>query len=140
MVAMMPRPIHIRFAMTPNPRVIEADQGAEAAYAEMKKLEVRHLIVVRNGELCGVLSERSLAPCRAFLRGAPGEIGPPLDSLCSGTPFVVAPDDPLDGVTEQMATRKIGSAVVVEDGEPVGIVTTTDLCRVLTALLRGELD
>jgi CBS domain-containing protein len=126
-------------AMTPNPHAIEASEGSAAAHALMERLGVRHLLVMRGERLCGVLSQRELAPCHAFLRGSPGEIGPSLDSLCSGTPLVVSPDDALDVLTEEMETRRLGSAVVVEDGKPVGIVTTTDLCRVLTVLLRGEL-
>ena len=43
-------------------------------------------------------------------------------------------------VVSTMALRKLGSAVVVDGGRPIGIFTTTDALRAFASLLRGEQD
>lgn len=131
-------PILVRDVMTPDPHCIDASADTMTAHRTMEARDIRHLLVMSDGELVGVLSERELAPCRRVLAQAPGELGPPVDALCVPDPLVVLPDDPLDRVTEEMSLRRVGSAVVVEDGKPIGILTTTDVCVLLTKLLRGE--
>jgi acetoin utilization protein AcuB len=132
-------PVLVRDVMTPAPRSIDAGADTLTAAHTMEIEDVRHLLVMSEGELVGVLSKRELGPCRRMLTQSPGDVGPPVDALCVPDPLVVLPDDPLDRVTEEMALRRVGSAIVVDDGKPIGIVTTTDVCIVLTKLLRGEL-
>lgn len=47
----------------------------------------------------------------------------------SGEPLVVAPDDTLGEVAERMRDRDLGSAVVLDSGRLVGILTSRDLLR-----------
>jgi sulfide:quinone oxidoreductase len=47
----------------------------------------------------------------------------------STDPIVVAPEDTLGEVADRMQARDLGSAVVVDYGQPIGIVTTRDLVR-----------
>ena len=124
--------------MTVHPRAIEAHEDTFTAEGVMKEHGCRHLLVTRQGELIGILSERELRPCRMLLSNQPGEIGPSVESLCVGKPFVVEADTALDAVTHDMAARRIGSAIVVEKGQPVGILTTTDVCRTLSRVLRDN--
>jgi acetoin utilization protein AcuB len=49
--------------------------------------------------------------------------------------FTVSPDSPLRMAAQEMAERKLGSAVVVEHGNVVGVFTATDACRVLALVL-----
>jgi acetoin utilization protein AcuB len=53
--------------------------------------------------------------------------------------YAVHPESPLDEVASEMASKKYGSAVVLQNGKVVGIVTTVDLCRALAELLHGRL-
>jgi acetoin utilization protein AcuB len=53
--------------------------------------------------------------------------------------YAVAPDAPLDEVVGTMAEKKLGSAVVLQNGKIVGIFTTIDVCLVLADLLRSRL-
>jgi CBS domain-containing protein len=53
----------------------------------------------------------------------------------------VKPGEPLNNVLKKMVTRNIGSIVVVEDNEPVGIVTERDISRCVTkgtSALKGK--
>ena len=53
-------------------------------------------------------------------------------------PYAVAPTASLRAVLREMAEHKWGTAVVVDGGKPVGIVTTTDALRLCVELLEGE--
>ncbi len=51
--------------------------------------------------------------------------------------YSVGPDDPVDAVVERMASRKFGSAVVLDRrGAVEGIFTTVDALQVLAEVLR----
>lgn len=125
----------VRDLMTPAPRVVDAMEDCKTARALMGQFGVRHLPVMKDGELFGVLSERDLRGVEAFLSGSPGEIGPPVMAVCGREPFVVGPDDALDQTAIEMANRRLGAALVADGERLVGIVTTVDLCRELAKLL-----
>jgi acetoin utilization protein AcuB len=125
----------VRDLMTATPAVIDGNEDTLAARSLMDEHGVRHLPVLVDGELFGVVSERDLRAARAFLDAAPGEIGPPVSAVCSRGPYVVGPDAAIDDVAIEVANRRLGAAIVVEDGAVVGIVTTVDLCRELARLV-----
>jgi acetoin utilization protein AcuB len=126
----------IRDIMTQSPRVIEARADSAVAVALMDEHDVRHLPVVDDeGRLVGVLSERDLRRARALLDCAPGEVGPEVVALCSTEVLSFGPDEPIEAATAAMADRKLGSAVVVDAGEVLGIVTCVDVCRCVTQLV-----
>lgn len=53
-----------------------------------------------------------------------------VEDLAPREPFVVAPGTPVGQVLRQMVARSVGSAVIVENREVVGIFTERDaLCR-----------
>ena len=78
---------------------------------------IRHVPVLSEGRVVGIVSAR-----------APHVVVP--------DPYVVEISTPLDEVVATMAQRRIGSAVVVKKGKLAGILSVTDVCRVLAELLR----
>jgi acetoin utilization protein AcuB len=131
----MPRHEIHRF-MTPTPHTITTRQTLAEAHQTMRERGVRHLPVVSDGKLVGVVSQRDLYLLET-LRGV--DVGREMvEEAMSDEPFVVAPDASLDEVAEAMANSKHGSALVVESATLVGIFTSTDALRALVALLRGD--
>lgn len=125
----------IRPFMTPAPHTISTRQTLAEAHQAMRDRGVRHLPVVEEGKLVGVVSQRDLYLLET-LRGV--DVGRELvEEAMSDEPYVVAPDSSLEEVAEAMANRKHGSALVVENATVVGIFTSTDALRALVALLRG---
>lgn len=114
----------IRDYMSLSPRTIPLGTHIAAAWAMMQQHRIRHLPVVENGRVVGLISDRDLQILRALHGVDPDDIM--VSELMQGDPYVVSPDEPLRRVAHEMATRRIGSAVVVDGGEVVGIFTTTD--------------
>ena len=122
--------------MTPFPYSVDISDSLLRARELMTKHEVRHLPVVKNHELLGILTDRDLK------RALDPDLGlPPKDELFVRDvylpdPFVVDDRSPLDDVLEHMATYHLGSALVTKHGRLAGIFTSTDACRAYCEHLR----
>jgi acetoin utilization protein AcuB len=116
-------------AMTAFPWSVEGSLTVGEARSTMRAQRLRHLPVLEDGALVGIVTDRTL-------RGV--DPARPVGEVAVRDPFVVRTSAPLDGVVATMAERRLGSALVVrEDGTLVGIVTTTDVCRLYSELLRS---
>jgi acetoin utilization protein AcuB len=127
------QPLTVRAVMSGSPFTIGARQSLAEARRLLEQHHVRHLPVVEEGRLVGVLSERDLGAWRF------GD-ALPVSSAMSPDPYAVSPRAPLDGVAREMSRRRIGSAVIVDRGKVVGVFTTVDALRVLWGLLAEEAD
>jgi acetoin utilization protein AcuB len=125
----------IREFMTAEPVRIPRDMPLEAAHALMRSARVRHLVVTDGARLVGVLSQRDVYLMET-LRGAEPEKASAEEAMV-GTPYAVPADAPVAGVARAMWEQRIGSAVVLEAGEVVGIFTRTDALRALAEVLSG---
>jgi acetoin utilization protein AcuB len=130
----MPEPNVDRF-MTHDPITIARDQSLNSARRVMRTHCIRHLPVVADGKLVGIISQRDL-----FRFDRLTEIDH--DHLLVGEAmtkdvYAVGRHSPLRETAVQMAGRRCGSAVVVEGQRVVGLLTATDALRAL-ALLIGE--
>src|SRR5262245_23891585 len=122
----MTRPIPtVAKYMTVSPHTIGAEQTLSHAHALMNDFNVRHLPVLSGGDLVGVLTERDLALIEQFKDIDPRATR--VDEAMSIGIYHVPPDARLDVVVSEMASRKYGSAVVVQDRKVVGILTTVDV-------------
>ena len=106
------------------PHTIDADESLEAAHKLMRTYQIRHLPVMSDGDLVGLLSQRDLLLIETLKDVVPSRV--PVRDAMARKPFVTAPSDPIDKVAAEMAANRIGSAVVVEEGEVIGIFTTVD--------------
>jgi acetoin utilization protein AcuB len=120
--------------MTLSPQVISSGHTLAQAHQVMRERKIRHLPVVDDGRLVGVVSQRDLYLLQT-LRGL-DPATETVEEAMSREPFAVRPDAPLDEVALAMAEHKYGSAVVVDQGVVVGLFTTVDALRALAALLR----
>jgi len=119
--------------MTPFPHSIDIDGTLAAARAMMKEHNVHHLPVTSQGELVGSVSRRDLTV--AVLNDTDD---PPLGKVMQRNPFVAAIKTPLDQVVHEMSQRRIDAALVTRNGKLVGILTHTDVAKLLAQALRDQ--
>ncbi len=121
----------VRDYMTPSPHWIGAQQALSEAKGLMQEFKIRHLPVLSESRLVGVVSDRDLGVIESVLHT---ETLPVADAM-TPDPYAVAPGTPLRQVAREMANRRCGSAVVMEGDEVLGIFTTTDALDALAEAL-----
>jgi acetoin utilization protein AcuB len=124
--------------MTQSPLYVEADVTIEGAKALMEQHNIRHLPVMENGVLEGILSERDIK--YASLPGHRPTADDQLSvaDLCPTRAYIADINDPLNKVVEIMAQQNIAEVIVLKDGELAGIYTDSDCCKVLSELLKTQ--
>lgn len=113
---------------------ISSDDTLRIVQEIMELGSVRHLPVVRRGELVGVVSQRDLLTAslsnvigipaeeqRAFLEGVS------ISEVMSEPPISISGSASVRDAARLMAERKIGCLPVTHEGKLLGIVTETDL-------------
>ena len=118
--------------MTTNPVTIDAGASVIEAYRRMQSTGCRHLPVVQDGKLIGLVSQRGLYRLETLVN-VDRASDPVIDAM--DVPYTVQPETPLLEAAEEMARRKLGSCIVTRDGRVVGIFTTNDALTALAALL-----
>ncbi|TPV97204.1 MAG: CBS domain-containing protein [Myxococcales bacterium FL481] len=126
-MALSVRPI--REFMTRGVQTVEMAASLRDALTTMRQSGVRHLPVLDEGTLVGVVSQRDLEILEAHRLLRPGH-ATVADAMSPG-PYTVGLDEPLHAVVRTMAANKYGAAVVAEGRTVYGIFTTTDALRLV---------
>lgn len=126
------KPITVEEFMTPRPVCIDASATVLDAYRRMQATGCRHLPVVREGTLLGLVSQRGLYRLER-LTGSDRANEPVVDAM--DVPYVAEPETPLVFVAEEMERRKTGACVVGSQGKVLGIFTTNDALTALATIL-----
>ncbi len=132
--------------MTKPPICAAATVALGDALRTMRSADIRHLIVLDEaGRVAGMVSERDLK--RRMGTNFETSLERPRDRLLMRAPLrdvmvsaVTAPDAAsLAEVAQKMQQDKLGAMPIVDDeGRPLGIITGTDLLRVLVTMLEGN--
>lgn len=131
--------------MTPNPITIEPDANFPQAISVLRKQKIRHLPVVERGKLVGIVVEKDLLsnqPSPATTLSV-YEIYSLLETLrvrqiMSRPVFTVEGDCPIEEAACIMVDNKISCLPVMDGEKLVGIITETDIFRVLMEALGGS--
>jgi CBS domain-containing protein len=136
-----------RDLMTPNPATVTPEATVAEAWDLMRELDIRHVPVVKDGNLVGMLSDRDLVYLDVGrVLAAEGvdavrrELGTPVVKVMTSDVIFVESEAELGDVVELLIENKIGAVPVVrpETGEVVGIVSYIDALRALQDLLEEE--
>jgi len=125
--------------MTPDPAALEVSATVGEAIETLATLEIRHVPVVRDGEVIGILSDRDFAGIGVPTSSDPSTIETmkaqlenPVSALMSGDVVTVDRTTELVEVIDLLVGERIGAVPVVEDGgRLVGIVSYVDVLRVV---------
>jgi acetoin utilization protein AcuB len=106
--------------MTTKVETIAALETTEAAVERMRRNRIRHLVVMKDDRLAGIVSDgdlRALSPRSGRL----------VEEVMSAPAVAATPEMPIRKLANLLRGRSLGCLPVIEDGRLVGIVTTTDL-------------
>lgn len=123
--------------MTTTPITIGAGDNLAHAQKVMHEGHFRHLPVIADNELVGLVTERDLQLISS-LDGADLRSLTVSDAM-TPSPWRVSPKAPLDEVVSEMAEKKYGSALVVDNERVVGIFTAVDALAAFAELLHTRL-
>jgi acetoin utilization protein AcuB len=119
--------------MTPTPHTIGPTRSLAAARKIMVANQVRHLPVLDGGRIVGLLSERDLFLVESLPGVNPTDVR--VEEAMVQNVFTVEPGAPIGDVVATMIERKLGSAVILEGEQVVGVFTTIDALQALAELL-----
>lgn len=125
---------------------IAPDAGLDRALVIMNSKRIRHLPVVENEVMVGLISNRDLHLSMVEESGpqnAPKGMYLPaltkIRKIMKSEVLTVKPDDSVLDAVRIMCEKKIGCLPVLsEEGRLVGIVTETDLLQLLERLLQEK--
>jgi len=116
--------------------VIGPKQPLAEAIRLMRLHEVRHLPVVTNGKLDGLISQRDIYLMQSLERSDPSRIL--VSEAMTSDVYTVEPEEPVDRVAREMVRRRIGTALVTHGPRLMGIFTATDALLALAALVEDD--
>jgi CBS domain-containing protein len=130
-----------REIMMGSPVTLKPDDNLDLANDVIALGRIRHIPVVDDGKLVGMITERDLigaaankifglkqASKSALLKTVR------IRDVMKKRVITVTPDTPIKDTVHLMAEKKIGCVPVVSDGALVGLVTTTDVLRYVESL------
>jgi acetoin utilization protein AcuB len=119
----MQHPVH---TATPDTSLLDA-------YRTMEAHAVRHLPILRNGHLVGIITDRDIRYATRPGQHDASYAQTAVEELMTQDPIAAGPVDPIEEAARLMRTKKIGCLPVLDGGELVGIITVTNL---LDAVIR----
>lgn len=117
----------LREIMKATPQTVVENTSLGEAHQLMSKFGIRHLPVVVDGRLCGILSARDILAYRATTAFREDWWRAPVSAAMIRSPQTANPEDSLTEAAGRLASSRIGALPVVDRGTLVGIVTVTDV-------------
>jgi CBS domain-containing protein len=131
--------ITVRHWMTSPVKTVDCTTSVADAYNMMMTYSIRRLPVVDQGKLVGIVTLGDLREARPSpatslsiyeLNYLLAKLT--IEQVMTHNPYTVTPDTPVKDVAVLMLEHKVGGLPVVnEEGCPVGIITESDIFRML---------
>jgi len=129
---------YVRDWMTPDPLTVDPGLSVSGAYRLMKELGIRRLPVVAGDRLVGIVT---LGDLRAAVASPKANLNifemafhmerVTVMQIMTHQVITVTLDTPIEAACELMLKHKIGGLPVVADGRLVGILTESDIFRLV---------
>jgi CBS domain-containing protein len=128
--------LKVRDLMTTDVVTLEEDEDLDLANQLMRLARIRHLPVLRDGQLVGLISSRDLMRAQAsqLAEASPNQqkamdLWVKAGWIMTDGVQTVEPEMPLIEAARIMHTHKFGCLPVVEQGQLKGILTESDFVR-----------
>jgi CBS domain-containing protein len=118
----------VRDIMTTQPVMVEPTTTVAEIARQMDREDIGEVLVADQGRLCGLVTDRDIV-VRAIAEGR-DPASTRVDEICTHEVFSVSPDDSVDEAIRIMGDRAIRRIAVIEDGDPVGVISIGDIAVV----------
>jgi acetoin utilization protein AcuB len=124
--------------MTRDVISIAPDLGIDTALELMGANDVRRLPVISStNRVIGIISKNDVMA--ALPRGSePPNLMPTVRDVMTDYVYTIGPDESVARAAEMMMNHEISCLPVLQDHEPVGIITESDLFRYLAQRLQTD--
>jgi CBS domain-containing protein len=117
----------IREIMTTPALCLDASQTVQEAARYMRENDVGDVLVTRNGQLCGIVTDRDIV-VRCIAEGEnPDQMR--IEQICSQELTTLSPEDAVDDAVARMRDNAVRRIPVVAEDRVLGIVSLGDLAR-----------
>jgi acetoin utilization protein AcuB len=121
------------------PYTVSPEERLDQATQLMQAFHIRHLPVVTEGHIVGLLSDRDLRLAAKLKEGDPSLSDTMVRDIMDRDVYRVTPQTSLSTVASHMVEHRQGAALVIhEDGHLIGIFTDLDAMRALAAHLHTQ--
>jgi acetoin utilization protein AcuB len=128
--------------MTPNPQTLNIDSTLLDAVLMMRRAELRHIPILENSLLVGILTDRDVARFAPsiLVTFSPQDYNrvfedTPVGKVMTRTLVSTTPEARLAEAVDLIYSRKLGCLPVLEGDRLVGIITVVDMLRALHDLI-----
>lgn len=111
--------------MTPNPDTVTPEDRLVTAQEKMAKGKFRHLPVMQDGSVVGILTDRDMQPYVGL------EDRTLVNTAMVAHPLTVTSATPVEDAAKRMLAKQVRGLPVVEGKKLVGIITTSDIMQAL---------
>ncbi|MCX8194919.1 MAG: CBS domain-containing protein [Candidatus Micrarchaeota archaeon] len=134
-------------AMSSPVVAIDASATVGQARAELRKHNIRRLVVIQDGKVAGMVSVFDLTRFALKEKVSPtfyysGEKSPmdsqPISSYMNKKVETIAPTDSLAAAASKMLEQKVAALVVSQEGRPVGILTARDIFQLAISYEKAQ--
>ena len=124
----------VRDRMTKNPITVDPQEMLATAQEKMTTGRFRRLPVVENGALIGIMTDRDVR------RHVGSEERTKVRAIMTETPLTISPDMPIEEATQLLLKHQFGGLPVTDNGELVGILTTSDILQAFLDMVGSRDD
>jgi CBS domain-containing protein len=133
--------MQVREIMSKNIEVVDRNDNLRTVEERMATKQLRHLPVLEQGEIVGIVTQRDLFKATMSSTMGYGEKAQQaylqsvrVKEIMVYPVVTVSPDISVAAAAEMMINKGIGCLPVVDDHQLIGVVTKTDLLRCLQAM------
>ena len=134
--------MNISEIMTREVITLRPESNLREAIGIIQKFRIRHIPVVDEGKLAGIVTDRDIKRATPSIHGGVTQEDyervlneTKLFQVMTRDPMTVSPASPVKDVAKLLVDKKYGALPVVSDGVLVGIISDIDLLRVLYDML-----
>src|SRR3954453_2077877 len=109
-----------------EPATVEASATVEEAAKLMDERDIGNVLVVENGEVQGIVTDRDIV-VRVIAKGNGPDAG--VREAATTDLETLGPDDSIDDAISKMEQGNVRPPPGVDDGKPLGVVSLGDLAQ-----------